>query len=122
MAGPGLPTGLSSSSTGHISHHGLIHIIANLFDKDAVPASGQVPTWNGTVYVPADPSVGIAGLPAGSTITLIKAGGVWPGAPTTRTDIIIQWKGPDPAPSIVSSRTLGSAGMLDGVDIRLVTA
>lgn len=124
MAGPGLPTGLTSASSGHISHTNLVHAIVNKFDKDATPSAGQVLTWDGTnnVYVPATPSVGVAGLPAGSTLTLIKSGATWPGAPTTRTDIVIQWKGADPGPSVVSSRTLGSAGILDGVDIRLVTA
>ena len=56
-------------------------------------------------------------LPAGVTLTLIKAAGVWPGVPTTRTDIPIRWQGASPPPSIVSSRTLSSAGMLNGVDI-----
>jgi hypothetical protein len=62
-----------------------------------------------------------ATLPAGSTITLTKpSGGTWPGVPTTRTDVIVIWKGADPSPSIVASRTLNSAGLLNGVDFRLV--
>lgn len=57
-------------------------------------------------------------LPAGTTLTVVKAAGVWPARPTSRSDIIIQWKGPDPSPAIVSS---GTGGMLDNVDIRMIT-
>jgi hypothetical protein len=56
-------------------------------------------------------------LPAGTTLTVVKSG-VWPARPTSRSDIVVQWKGPDPSPSIVGS---GTGGMLDNVDIRLVT-
>ena len=66
----------------------------------------------------AKPSYG--NIPAGSTITVTKSGGVWPGSPTSRSDVIIIWKGADPSPAIVASRTVGTAGMLDNVDIRLV--
>ncbi len=58
-----------------------------------------------------------ANLPAGSTVTVSKSG-TWPARPTSRTDIVVQWKGPDPSPSIVSS---GTGGMMDNVDIRLIT-
>lgn len=61
---------------------------------------------------------GIAILPAGATLTVAKAGGVWPARPTSRTDVIVQWKGPDPSPSIVSS---GTGGMMNNVDIRMIT-
>jgi len=57
-------------------------------------------------------------LPAGATLTVAKSAGVWPARPTSRSDIIVQWKGPDPSPSIVSS---GTGGMLDNVDIRMIT-
>lgn len=58
-------------------------------------------------------------LPAGTTITVLKSsGGTWPARPTTRADIIVAWKGPDPSPAIVVS---GTGGMLDNVDYRLVT-
>lgn len=57
-------------------------------------------------------------LPAGTTLTVAKSGGLWPARPTSRADIIVQWKGPDPSPSIVSS---GTGGMLDNVDIRMIT-
>lgn len=63
-------------------------------------------------------SVTIANLPAGSTLTVLKSGGVWPARPTSRSDIVVAWKGPDPTPAIVSS---GTGGMLDNVDYRLVT-
>jgi hypothetical protein len=63
-------------------------------------------------------AVTVAQLPAGSTLTVLKSGGVWPARPTDRADIVVQWKGADPSPSIVSS---GTGGMRDGIDIRLVT-
>lgn len=56
-------------------------------------------------------------LPAGTTITVLKNGTTWPARPTSRTDIIIAWKGADPSPAIVSS---GTGGMLNNVDYRLV--
>lgn len=58
-------------------------------------------------------------LPAGATLTVQKnANGTWPARPTSRTDVTVQWKGPDPSPSIVAS---GTGGMLNGVDVRFVT-
>jgi hypothetical protein len=60
----------------------------------------------------------LADMPAGVTLTVAKAAGAWPARPTARADIIVMWKGPDPSPSIVVS---GTGGMLDGVDLRLVT-
>lgn len=61
-----------------------------------------------------------AAQPAGSTITLTKVAGVWPGVPTTRTDIVIIWSGADPSPTAVASRTLGVAGFLTNVDLRVI--
>lgn len=78
-------------------------------------------------------------LPAGSTLTVAKDAttGFWPASynadgtpnytggsasagvrPTSRSDVIVIWKGPDPSPGIVSS---GTGGMLDNVDMRFVT-
>ena len=55
----------------------------------------------------------------GATLTVQKnSNGTWPARPTARTDVTVQWKGPDPSPSIVAS---GTGGMLNGVDVRLVT-
>lgn len=94
------------------------------------PANDQVLTYNtGVAKWQNAPSQGgtptLANLPAGSTITVHKVGGNWPGGdadtgvrPTSRSDITVMWKGPDPSPAIVSS---GTGGMLDNVDIRLVT-
>jgi hypothetical protein len=65
-------------------------------------------------------SVTVDKLPPNSTITLTKSGGVWPGVPTTRTDIVIIWKGADPTVPAVSTRTLGQPGLLNNVDLRLV--
>jgi hypothetical protein len=60
-------------------------------------------------------------LPPASPIFLRKSsGGVWPGVPTTRTDIPIVWVGADPSPATVQARTLGQAGFLDNVDLRVV--
>lgn len=59
-----------------------------------------------------------ANLPAGTTITVMKNGSTWPSRPTDRDDIVVQWKGPDPSPAII---TTGTGGMLNNVDIRLVT-
>lgn len=70
----------------------------------AIANAGGVPTY--------------ANLPAGSTITVAKPGSSWPARPTGRGDIVVQWKGPDPSPAIVSS---GTGGMRDNVDIRFVT-
>lgn len=63
-------------------------------------------------------SVTYADLPASTTLTVLKSGGTWPARPTSRTDIVVQWKGPDPSPVIVST---GTGGMIDDVDIRLIT-
>lgn len=87
------------------------------------PANGQSVVYNGTLdkWMNVTVSGGVptlANIPAGSTITVAKAGGVWPARPTSRSDIIVHWKGPDPSPSIVSS---GTGGMLDNVDMRFVT-
>lgn len=87
------------------------------------PQNNQVLTYNsGTskwinAAAPGG-SVTVANLPAGTTLTVSKSGGTWPARPTSRTDIIVQWKGADPSPSIVSS---GTGGMMDNVDIRFVT-
>lgn len=65
--------------------------------------------------------ISYSNLPANSTITLTKPlGGSWPGVPTTRSDVTVIWKGADPSPAVVTSRTLGQAGLLNNVDIRLV--
>ncbi|MBL8121551.1 hypothetical protein JNM87_02270 [Candidatus Saccharibacteria bacterium] len=85
------------------------------------PTSGHVLSWDGSGLAwvaQSSGSVTIADLPAGTTLTVSKSAGVWPARPTSRSDIVVQWKGPDPSPSIVSS---GTGGMLDNVDIRLVT-
>ena len=58
-------------------------------------------------------------LPAGTTITVLKAAGTWPARPTSRADLIVRWKGADPSPAIVTS---GTGGMMDGVDVREIPA
>jgi hypothetical protein len=61
---------------------------------------------------------GTAGMAPGSVLVVRKAAGVWPARPTTRSDIICFWIGADPPPSII---TTGTGGMLDNVDVRMVT-
>jgi hypothetical protein len=68
-----------------------------------------------------DTSVDYSDLPAYMTLVVKKNGATWPGPPTLRSDIIIIWKGADPSPPIVSVRTLGTPGMLDNVDLRMIT-
>ena len=69
----------------------------------------------------ADTTVEYSELPPYTTVVVTKTGGTWPGPLTLRSDIIIIWKGPDPSPPIVSVRTLGVPGMLDNVDLRMIT-
>lgn len=87
------------------------------------PANTQVLSYDSAIAkwknaASSGSSPTLANLPSGVTITVMKSSGSWPARPTSRTDIIVQWKGPDPSPSIVSS---GTGGMLDNVDIRFVT-
>lgn len=84
-------------------------------------------------------SVGVAGEPAGSVLWVQKdpATGFWPASydangaavysggsasagvrPTSRADVMVIWKGPDPSPAIVSS---GTGGLLNTVDERHIT-
>jgi hypothetical protein len=51
-------------------------------------------------------------LPAGTTLTVTKTGATWPPRPTSRTDIVVRWKGADPAPGF------GGLAMVEGVDVR----
>jgi hypothetical protein len=69
-----------------------------------------------TVAGKEDPgaAVTVAQLPAGSTLTVHKAAGVWPARPTARGDIIVQWVGQAPAPTLVTS---GTGGMRDDIDL-----
>lgn len=56
---------------------------------------------------PGGGSVTYETVPPGSTFTLDRSGGAWPARPTTRTDVIIRWRGTAPAPSLVTSGTNG---------------
>lgn len=51
----------TSGATGFFTHLSHITDITNKFDKDATPSSGNVLTWNGSVYVPQAPSGGGGG-------------------------------------------------------------
>lgn len=69
----------------------------------------------------SDTTIDYSDLPALTTLVVRKNGSTWPGPPTLRSDIIIIWKGAEPSPPIVSVRTLGTPGMLDNVDLRMIT-
>jgi hypothetical protein len=79
----------------------------------------QVGAASGVAPLDSSTMVPIAMMPPGTTITVIKSGGAWPVRPTSRTDIIVRWRGADPSPPIVMS---GTGGMLDGVDERQIPA
>jgi hypothetical protein len=81
-------------------------------------ADNHILAYNGAVAKWRNQAITVESLPAGSTLTVNKTTGTWPARPTARTDITVQWRGPDPSPAIVSS---GTGGMLDNVDVRLVT-
>jgi hypothetical protein len=57
---------------------------------------------------------GLAGLPAGTNITVVKTAGSWPARPTSRGDIVVRWKGADPAPTVVTSGTGGARDKTGG--------
>lgn len=59
MAGYNDPeSGYTPGAAGFFTHLGHVTDITNKFDKDATPSSGDVPTWNGTVYAPGILSAG----------------------------------------------------------------
>lgn len=64
-------------------------------------------------------TLSIARSPAGIVGFVVKSGSSWGARPTSRTDILVIWVGPDPSPPIVSS---GTGGMIDNLDVRMVTA
>jgi len=61
-----------------------------------------------------DQTLDIARLPAGSTVVNAWTGSAYPNRPTSRSDIIVIWRGPQ-APAI------GGVGALAGVDLNLLT-
>lgn len=69
MAGPNIPTNRTTASTiaEHVTDHNLQSDIVNMFDKDATPATGDVPIWNGTVYVPSPGVFSPTGAPTDGT-------------------------------------------------------
>lgn len=82
-------------------------------------ADNATSTANAALTAASTGTTGIAQLPAGTTLTVIKdPTNGWPVRPTSRADIVVAWKGADPSPSIVNS---GTGGMLNNVDYRLVT-
>lgn len=89
--------------------------LSNPQDEQVLTYNSGTAKWTNQAVSASAPTY--ENLPAGTTVTIVKAG-TWPARPTARTDIIVIWKGADPSPPIVSS---GTGGMLDGVDMRFVT-
>lgn len=104
--------GGGSSSLGGLSDVA----VSSIADTQTLVYSSSTQKWTNQNQSGGSPT--LANIPAGSTLTVAKSGGAWPARPTSRSDVIVQWKGPDPSPSIVSS---GTGGMLDNVDIRFIT-
>lgn len=101
--------------------NGQTYRVINAHTSGGGPPSVDGPWTNLELFAARGADGGVAtvdSLPAGCTLTVFKNGAVWPARPTNRTDIIVQWRGPDPSPAIVAS---GTGGMLDNVDIRLIT-
>jgi hypothetical protein len=122
MAGPTLPTSITAGvTTGEVADTLAVYSIVKQFDTAIGTASANDVLARNTSTGVYEPEPLLSVLPAGVPIVIRKSGGVWPGVATTRTDLPHFWVGADPSPAIVSSRTLGSAGMLDNVDIRLIT-
>lgn len=91
MAGPNLPVNVDAvyadqagdpSVKAHQAAHDSIHRVVNRFDMDAVPAVGQVPRWNGTLYLPDSldssdvPTVSVNPRTASYTLAATDAGKV----------------------------------------------
>lgn len=105
------PTGGSISGADDVS-------FSNPQNNHVLTYDSATQLWKNAASQGGGSSPTYANLPAGTTLTVIKSGGTWPARPTSRADIIVQWKGPDPSPAIVSS---GTGGMLDNVDMRFIT-
>lgn len=113
---------LTITSLGSLDIEGMMDHLGTVGLVAGTNVSLQYDDVTGEISISAETagltSVGYADLPPWSTLTVLKTAGVWPVRPTSRSDIIVQWKGADPDPAIVSS---GTGGMLDNVDTRLVT-
>lgn len=72
-----------------------------------------------TLTVRKDPTTGFWPASYSSTGAPVYTGGSASAGvrPTTRSDVVVIWKGADPSPGIVAS---GSGGMIQGVDLRAV--
>jgi hypothetical protein len=117
-----LSGGDGSVSSEHVFAEGYYHgsgiLVTHEDASYTFEASEDVLAGPPPVYIYDD--VEYEDLPAGTTITLSKVNGVWPGVPTDNADTIIIWKGEEPSPPVVQTRVLGQPGMLDNVDIRMI--
>lgn len=122
---PSLATVASSGNYGDLAGRPTLAAVASsgsYADLTGSPSLAPVASsgdYNDLINKPAA-LTSYAALPAGTTITVVKdATTGWPSRPTSRADLVVQWKGADPSPAIVSS---GTGGMLDNVDVRFVTS
>lgn len=84
--------------------------------KTDLAAAVQTSLGKADTALQSVPPIDYSTLPAGVTLTVLKTGSTWPARPTSRTDLIVRWKGPDPSPAV------GGTGMVDNVDERAVTS
>jgi hypothetical protein len=116
---PGGGTGGGGTGGGAVaSVNGQIGTVILGADNIAEGASHLFLTASERTAIAGASAPTLANIPAGSTLTVQSTAGTWPARPTSRADVIVIWKGPDPSPAIVSS---GTGGMRDGIDIRFVT-
>lgn len=67
------------------------------------------------VVISATGATSYDGLPPGVTLTVFKAGAIWPPRYSTRTDLPHRFKGPAPGPTIIPPGS-STAGAFDGID------
>lgn len=60
-------------------------------NNDVLTYDSASSKWKNAVSVGGGGAVSVQNLPAGTTLSLLFAGGVWPARPTSRTDILVQW-------------------------------
>jgi hypothetical protein len=109
-------TGLQDALDAKVATLDLAELIqdemgSRLIEGDGIDINYDDVTGQVVIAALDDGTVSIEDLPAGSTVSVYKVGGIWPNRPTTRTDIRVDWVGADPDPAIVVPPALG--GMYD---------